>query len=254
VQPVAHDYLKQQAELVTALKADHDPTCAAHPELSALLAKGLAAIAEELPNHTLILTAYPSSDAQREPPLQQLARSLLAADSELAARVSVQPLLTRTRTVQQRSSVPLAERAVLEFDEVNTLSAAPAVTQVVAGPCVIVLLDDVITTGTSLAAGELQPTCSCTSQVSLAVVEESAQATERCADDAVQLCSDIMYSCVDVLASVSSSGHKHAMTPLVVLMMTALSCHATCTCNACTQQAPELSMVYILVLTSGLYP
>jgi hypothetical protein len=73
--------------------------------------------------------------------------------------------------MQQRSSVPLAERAALEFDEVNSLSASPAVTQVEAGPCVIVLLDDVITTGTSLAAGELQPTCSCTLQVSLAVIE-----------------------------------------------------------------------------------
>jgi predicted amidophosphoribosyltransferase len=140
------------------LKADSAPTCAAHPQLSALLAQGLTTIANERPEHTLILDAYPCSSADREPPLRQLARSLLAADPSLAARVSLKPLLTRAHTVQQRSSVSLAERAALEFEEMNSLRATSAMTQAEAGPRVFILIDDVITTGLSLAAGELAPT------------------------------------------------------------------------------------------------
>eukprot|EP00953_Heterococcus_sp_UTEX-ZZ885_P008129 4880-Heterococcus_DN1.PRE.2 len=74
-------------------------------------------------------------------------------------------------------------------------------TQAEAGPRVFILIDDVITTGLSLAA-------------------------EPCAD-AVLVCSGIMYPARRVLVSVSSDVGKHDYTMLAV-QMTPLSCHVTC--------------------------
>jgi hypothetical protein len=151
VLPVACEQLHNQGELVQALKDDTTPSIDNHVELSQLLLKGLEAAVAAHPQQRVVFSAYPCSDATRVPPLQHLAASLLDAHPELAERVSIQPLLSRTHSVAQRSSCDAVERSDLEFEEVRSLRAATATST--AGS-VIVLGDDVITRGTSMAAGD----------------------------------------------------------------------------------------------------
>jgi hypothetical protein len=153
VLPVADEQLYDQGELVQALKDDLRPSIDNHVELSQLLLQGLQAAVAAHPQQQLIWSAYPCSDATRVPPLQHLAESLLDAHPELAERVTVQPLLSRTHSVAQRSSCDAVERSGLEFEEVSSLRAATATST--AGS-VIVLGDDVITRGTSMAAGNIR--------------------------------------------------------------------------------------------------
>jgi hypothetical protein len=153
VLPVADEQLDDQGELVQALKDDLRPSIDNHVELSQLLLQGLEAAVAAHPQQQLVFSAYPCSDATRVPPLQHLAESLLDAHPELAERVTLQPLLSRTHSVAQRSSCDAAERSGLEFEEVSSLRAATATST--AGS-VIVLGDDVITRGTSMTAGNIR--------------------------------------------------------------------------------------------------
>jgi hypothetical protein len=148
VLPVASEQLDNQGELVQALKDDSTPSTDNHVELSQLLLQGLQAAVAAHPQKRLVFSAYPCSDATRVPPLQHLAASLLDAHPELAGHVTLQPLLSRTHSVVQRSSCDAVERSGLEFEEVRSLRAATATSTV------IVLGDDVITRGTSMAAGD----------------------------------------------------------------------------------------------------
>jgi hypothetical protein len=152
VLPVASEQLDNQGELVQALKDDSTPSTDNHVELSQLLLQGLQAAIAAHPQKRLVFSAYPCSDATRVPPLQHLAASLLDAHPELAGHVTLQPLLSRTHSVVQRSSCDAVERSGLEFEEVRSLRAA---TLTSTAGSVIVLGDDVITRGTSMAAGNI---------------------------------------------------------------------------------------------------
>jgi hypothetical protein len=153
VEPLAHGLLPEQEEVMRLLKQyDGGPV----GELLLPVLEFLLDLMRRLLENDgdILFTAYPPHEAHRVAPLHHLAiEAMKLLPEHVRGRVRVEQLLVRHTNVQQRSAVPLDQRAELLDLEAASLEVM-GVDDFGQG-MTIGILDDVITTGDSMRIGRL---------------------------------------------------------------------------------------------------